>query len=528
MAPKSMHSFVANRNASQEPRPNSTAADLDDLKTVVPSLGTKDDKKHRSKHKGHNGRITRSYESISSRSTASSADAVSTTASTSRPNNGGSTPHHHLPDRPNFHEDHPSAAFGGTEYSETVEGSEAELPHYPVSTAVTHPTPELKFRAMLDLSRKKTAGPTIAETQIKGDSYPPTSLGIPSVSDHGERLDGRLPGGQDQVPIRVFGRPVFHSGPRKTYAPTSLAAEHQASGNLPQESFAVPSGQPKNVNPLASDPAGPDYDAAAGFSFAPAPAKKDVTIQAPHAQRSSNAQRPVTAIEKMPAPQRSIEPEERTQPYSRDEAKHVAETNGLHGQQSGRRQAMAEPTTSLYQRGRSPAHQSLNEQAPVSHTYMEQDSNVQFDQHSHNESKLDYEPPELYGKELHALQTATFDQPPDAQPFTHADVSDNASLVEKVERVAAMEPGTQVNFFASLDIDEWEEAGDWFLDQFGDTLKKLKQVRREKRKAALAFEREIEEREAVLHKKRFITQEALDGMKTSGVAVLQGTPRKGR
>jgi hypothetical protein len=53
-------------------------------------------------------------------------------------------------------------------------------------------------------------------------------------------------------------------------------------------------------------------------------------------------------------------------------------------------------------------------------------------------------------------------------------------------------------------------------------------VRREKRKAARAFEDEIEVRETAVSKKRALTNAAMIEMKTSGIAVLQGTPGKKR
>ena len=121
-----------------------------------------------------------------------------------------------------------------------------------------------------------------------------------------------------------------------------------------------------------------------------------------------------------------------------------------------------------------------------------------------------------------------FDHSPHAQPFIVPGLPNTTALTDKLVQLNGAEAQTQSHFFASLNIVEWEEAGDWFLDRFGDTIKRLKDVRREKRKAARAFEDEIEVRETAVNKKRTLTNAAMVEMKTSGAAVLQGTPGKKR
>ena len=109
---------------------------------------------------------------------------------------------------------------------------------------------------------------------------------------------------------------------------------------------------------------------------------------------------------------------------------------------------------------------------------------------------------------------------PNAQPTD--------DLTQKLFAASELDRRDQAKFFASLTIDDWEQAGDWFLDRFGDVMKRLKEARREKREAAKRFEDEVEHRHDVISKKRKLTDDALSEMKTSGALVLQGTPRKGR
>jgi hypothetical protein len=175
-------------------------------------------------------------------------------------------------------------------------------------------------------------------------------------------------------------------------------------------------------------------------------------------------------------------------------------------------------------------------QDPPSDAFMEEDPAEQLEPQKHHEhqlegqfeEQLDYDPPELFTKDYQSLKAELFDQHPNAQPFAIPGMPDTATLADKMMSIAGAEPSMQGEFFASLNIDEWEEAGDWFLERFGDTIKALKNVRREKRKAARALEDEIEQRETHVSKKRHLTNVAMSGMKSSGAAVLHGTPGKKR
>jgi len=170
----------------------------------------------------------------------------------------------------------------------------------------------------------------------------------------------------------------------------------------------------------------------------------------------------------------------------------------------------------------------MSDQRPASDALTEEDPDEQPEPQVFREEPLDYDLEELYNKDYASLKGEPFDHSPHAQPFLIPGLPDTAVLTDKLVRLNGAEPQTQANFFTSLNIDEWEEAGDWFLDRFGETIKRLKDVRREKRKAARAFEDEIEVRETAVSKKRVLTRAAMVEMKTSGSAVLQGTPGKKR
>ncbi|KAK5010993.1 hypothetical protein LTR28_006466 [Elasticomyces elasticus] len=144
---------------------------------------------------------------------------------------------------------------------------------------------------------------------------------------------------------------------------------------------------------------------------------------------------------------------------------------------------------------------------------------------SESRLRLDHEPSELYKMDYADLRHAPFDVDPNAGPPLIGD-HEFADLPEKLHHVAMMVPDFQTRFFALLNVDEWENAGDWFLDQFSDIVQRMKMARKEKRQLAKGFEDEIERRHSEISRKLKAADEALEAMRTSGQTVLQGTPKK--
>ncbi|KAI7282906.1 hypothetical protein KC345_g3244 [Hortaea werneckii] len=158
----------------------------------------------------------------------------------------------------------------------------------------------------------------------------------------------------------------------------------------------------------------------------------------------------------------------------------------------------------------------------------EHDVAEQMDLGEKEEPEPDYEPQELRNMDFQTLKGTTFDFKPYSSPFTLPNAHPTDDLAQKLFAASELNRKDQAKFFAGLTIGDWEQAGDWFLDRFGDVMKRLKEARREKREAAKRFEEEVEHRHDAVSKKRKLTDNALSEMKTSGALVLQGTPRKGR
>lgn len=142
--------------------------------------------------------------------------------------------------------------------------------------------------------------------------------------------------------------------------------------------------------------------------------------------------------------------------------------------------------------------------------------------------ETDFDVAELFDKDFSELKAQPFDVDPRENANGFPGIASDDAVEKQVATAEAFQPKDQHDFFSSLPIDEWEQAGDWFLGRFGETLAKLKHLRQEKRKAARAFEREIEGRHVAVTKKRKLTESALNDMKKSGNMVLASTPKKAR
>ncbi|KAK3678299.1 hypothetical protein LTR78_001594 [Recurvomyces mirabilis] len=140
------------------------------------------------------------------------------------------------------------------------------------------------------------------------------------------------------------------------------------------------------------------------------------------------------------------------------------------------------------------------------------------------DADLDIDLPELYGLSYADLKSAEFDQNPRISQLP----GQGETLSKDLESMLTKGSKDQIEYFSTLNIVVWEEAGDWFLGRYSEVVKKLKAARQEKRKAARLFEDEIEARHEAVSMKRQQTEAALGDMKASGAQVLQGTPKKAK
>lgn len=127
------------------------------------------------------------------------------------------------------------------------------------------------------------------------------------------------------------------------------------------------------------------------------------------------------------------------------------------------------------------------------------------------------------------LKAEDFDVDPRAGPHVLADEVRQKPLTERLTFVQNnLEVEDQTKFFSSLPTTEWEDAGDWFLDQFQSIIKRTKEARQKKRKLAQEFEEEIEKRYKHVAKKQHEVENAMNKMKEQGEGLVPRSPRPSR
>ncbi|KLJ05401.1 hypothetical protein EMPG_11119 [Blastomyces silverae] len=138
------------------------------------------------------------------------------------------------------------------------------------------------------------------------------------------------------------------------------------------------------------------------------------------------------------------------------------------------------------------------------------------------ELQSDYPPNILQTKTFADLQAESFDyNPAPLQPIFQPQ-DPPIPLSEKLTRLKALTDEQRHMFFASLNVAEWEESGDWIIDQFSVLLQRTKAARHERRKVAAVFEREIERRYELVEVEGKGIGQRLEEMRTGGMDVLKG------
>lgn len=84
------------------------------------------------------------------------------------------------------------------------------------------------------------------------------------------------------------------------------------------------------------------------------------------------------------------------------------------------------------------------------------------------------------------------DKPQSKDPKAPLDAD---SLAEKLAQFKHKAQGEQLDLFSQMSLEEWEESGDWFLEQFGLLLINMKKARKDKRALGKQYEDHITKRQ---------------------------------
>lgn len=144
-------------------------------------------------------------------------------------------------------------------------------------------------------------------------------------------------------------------------------------------------------------------------------------------------------------------------------------------------------------------------------------------------SQGDYDFDALKAMQYEQLKREDFDHNPRAPPHLLSDNMQQKPLTERLEHVQHnFDAGKQSQFFSALPTTEWEDAGDWFLEQFSSIIQRTKDARQNKRKLAQGFEDEIEKRHEHVSKKQRQVEDAMHKMQTQGEGLMPRSPRASR
>ncbi|KAI0022758.1 extracellular mutant protein 11-domain-containing protein [Xylariomycetidae sp. FL0641] len=135
---------------------------------------------------------------------------------------------------------------------------------------------------------------------------------------------------------------------------------------------------------------------------------------------------------------------------------------------------------------------------------------------------LDYDDGALARMDFARLKQEDFDFDPAQAEARSVEEPPQGSLPEKLEHFLHKEKESQLDFFNKMPVNEWDEAGDWFLEKFGDVVAKLREARKAKRAMMQGYEEEIAARqEAVTNKMQGIGRTLAD-LKAEGQGMMQG------
>lgn len=135
---------------------------------------------------------------------------------------------------------------------------------------------------------------------------------------------------------------------------------------------------------------------------------------------------------------------------------------------------------------------------------------------------IDYDDAALKRMSFAELQNEPFDHDPTREVAQSPAKPPADNLNNRLKFFRSKDENVQAQFFTQMSVRDWEDSGDWFLEQFGNIVNKMKDARQSKRKMVESFEAEISNREeAVRYKKESIDRRLLK-LKQDGDAMMRG------
>lgn len=136
---------------------------------------------------------------------------------------------------------------------------------------------------------------------------------------------------------------------------------------------------------------------------------------------------------------------------------------------------------------------------------------------------LDYNDAELHAMSYSDLRSQAFDFDPQTAALQQTAVPPSGGTIEdRLDHYKNKGSIDQHQFFTRISIEEWDEAGDWFLEQFSSVVQKMKTARKNKRRLVAQFEEEISAREEAVRGKIEGIGRTLEDLKQEGQTMMEG------
>lgn len=359
---------------------------------------------------------------------------------------------------------------------------------------------------------------------IEGDSYPDTTSGRLSEIDAQNQ--------QDDLSVQAVQDTVMVSIPRTRSAGDYSQRHTQVPFAQQQHGFAQKS---STAQPLFSRPVdvahnNPSFQMSANRRGQSAAQQVDM----PH---DNNGSFQMSAIRRTQSTTQPVAPlplsaaKKQSRPASRANLYQPAQSSRAAPAEAQTKPAV--PRAMFFKDQHSPIHKAMP--ANDSDDYSSEHNHTRADQAhlpaSQEDGKmslpllLDHEPQTLHQMGYKHLTEEPFDHDPQADPSSIPLNDSSEPLTSKLDSLTALSPDEWSYFFYSLDLEKWEYAGDWFIARYAAILSRLKDIRRQRRSAAHAFELEVEQRQQAVVNKRIAIRNAMDSMRTHGAQVLV-TPGK--
>lgn len=143
-----------------------------------------------------------------------------------------------------------------------------------------------------------------------------------------------------------------------------------------------------------------------------------------------------------------------------------------------------------------------------------------------DDTSLDYERDVLFKKDYKELCDEPFDLDMTEEPSVFPQNIASAGLKVQLDAAVTLPVDKRQHYLSTLPMNQWEEAGQWLMEQFYDVSRKLAESRQQRREIAIVFEQEVARRSGEVDKAVDEIGEDLNEMRKQGALFM--TPRKSR